>query len=368
MIQPLELFRATSEVRLLPPPPSSKSFALLGMGKLAPAHLLAGGTRMGNTWMGRAAKTLWLGPSDGDHPVPGVRSQACAERLLEFFAEVQEAGIERLEVVLSGGASSLVWLPRVGQEASSRAQAQALYQAGLSIQELNRRRAQLCQLKAGGAARWMRWLAPKLLARVQVVSDVEPFGLDVVGGGPFWGEGIPHVQVASNTSWLKRWIRQWPLPSDGRWGWKVTGKTLPGPQWVEQLNREIDRPRGVSTWFLWGGEALWKVPPGSGRGGRLSHLAAALVASRPEAWTSGRVSGLFFASDGVDGTSGLGGVDLLGHALGRMDLRALERALTRFDTGTFWRSHRAGLPAGPTGINLGDVVLVRVNPGPERFF
>src|SRR5690606_30988137 len=73
-----------------------------------------------------------------------------------------------------------------------------LYARPLTIQKLNEERSKLCALKGGGAARWLKRLAPQVRAHVQVLSDVYPYGAEVVGSGPFWDGNVPHRIVADN--------------------------------------------------------------------------------------------------------------------------------------------------------------------------
>ena len=108
--------------------------------------------------------------------------------------------VKTLDVYLSGGASSLAWIPaRVFLCVAVIRRLKILYRKPLDIRELNRERAKLCQLKQGGVrANSKIDFRPGLKIRVFYVSDVAPFGPEVLGGGPFLSRGISHQSLADN--------------------------------------------------------------------------------------------------------------------------------------------------------------------------
>jgi glycerate-2-kinase len=259
----------------------------------------------------RGGKTgLWIA---AEHPLPGEGSFRAGCELLEFFDSLRRFGAQRLTVFLSGGASSLIWLPKGGMSRQALLpQLQSLYGAGLDIRELNARRSQLCQLKGGGAARWLERLAPQVKTRVFVLSDVAPFDASVVGSGPFWNGKIPHTVLADNSTWVKALeseARQRKFPilhsSSGQLGsWQ---------SWVHSAIQKVtptlrERRSGL---FIFGGEPSVRLPAkrsGVRGGGRQSHLALA-IALRLRPWIlQGRVEILAMSSDGSDGNSGAAGV------------------------------------------------------------
>jgi glycerate-2-kinase len=70
-----------------------------------------------------------------------------------------------------------------------------------------------------------------------------------------------------------------------------------------------------------------------------------------------------FATDGVDGNSGAGGAIIdarfMARAERRLGARALDRSLSRFDTGALHRALGTAIAERPTGQNLADLhVLV----------
>src|SRR5690606_19608100 len=88
----------------------------------------------------------------GDHPIVGPRSLRCGELLLSHLRKMTEK--ERVLFIISGGTSALVDSPIPGMsESDFLKKNEQLYLAGLPIQELNRRRQEISQIKGGGLAR-----------------------------------------------------------------------------------------------------------------------------------------------------------------------------------------------------------------------
>jgi len=111
------------------------------------------------------------------------------------------------------------------------------------------------------------------------------------------------------------------------------------------------RPRAL----VGAGEATVKAKA-SGRGGRCSHLAAAVAKRMLKARSSRRWLFAAVATDGVDGGAGAG-------AWTDWEVvpceRELGEALESCDTGTLWEKAGTLAPRNPSGNNLRDVwVLV----------
>lgn len=307
----------------------------------------------------------------GEHPIPDRGSLRAGGELLEFLASLRRLDIRRLRVFLSGGASALAWVPPAGCELRTlQERLNRLYQAGLDIRAMNRERAKLCALKAGGAARWLERLSPGVQVRVEVISDVLPFEPAVVGSGPFWNGRVPHRVLADNRSLLKA-----IETSAKREGIQILvnrpGWLAPTERWCEeicsQIRRHADHP-SRELLFLYGGEPISAVRR-PGIGGRLSHLGAML------AWNLRDFSGerheiLGLASDGLDGRSESGGF-----LLGAESARKLQKRVATASGRRRWiaamkefnSASRDGLggigaliPSQPTGTNLQDVVALRI--------
>ena len=107
---------------------------------------------------------------------------------------------------------------------------------------------------------------------------------------------------------------------------------------------------------MWGGETSVHLPPKSGRGGRNQHFALAtaqLIAGHAEFVV------LAAGTDGTDGNSADAGAIVDGGTVARGTSEELDAAaaLANADSGTFLEASGDLLHTGPTGTNVGDVVL-----------
>lgn len=308
----------------------------------------------------------------GEHPLPGRGSFEAGARLLEFFDSLRPAGVRTLHVFLSGGASSLAWLkPSRLPEAELRAKLEDLYREPIDIAELNRRRSALCLLKNGGAGKWLKNLAPRSSCKVWLISDVAPYGPEVVGSGPFAGAG-PHVTLADNATWIDC-IRSVIEGARDESVLSARASCLEDwKSWRKDLVAEARAAlsRGRRGWILRGGEPMMQVRHSTldGRGGRMTHLAAALALDLERELERGDLEILCVASDGVDGTSGAAGAHLdraVGARLPRARART-RKALAEFDSASALSDLGALISVGErgaySGTNVQDAVLIRVRP------
>lgn len=306
-----------------------------------------------------------------EHPLPGTGSFLAGQRLLGFFDELRVREIRHLEIFLSGGASSLAWVrPADWNEEDLVRQLREWYAQPISIQELNRRRAKLCALKGGGAARCLHRLAPRVRARAWVISDVTPFGVETVGSGPFWDDQVSHRVLADNSTLVDALARHARAQ-----GWRIadssSGCLAPWEKWAGDLASLTRQAllRGDAALLLRGGEARVSLPAGADvrPGGRQTQVAAALAALLSEEIAIGRVELLCMSSDGVDGRSGAAGASIARRP--GEDPRQLAAKLRKLggEARAFTSARGLGrlgylVPQAPTGTNVQDVTLVRVRP------
>lgn len=302
--------------------------------------------------------TRWVA---GNHPLPGNGSFAAGQAILEFFDSMRRMEVRKLHVFLSGGASSLAWIKtsRISEQDLAH-RLEKLYSTSLSIRELNHRRSKLCALKAGGAARWAQKLAPGLKIRVNVISDVSPFGPEVVGSGPFWNGRIPHHVVADNAKWVSA-IAEEARKQGVNLLHKSSGNLGTWQQWVKRLESEIRKEK--EGLILFGGEPSVSLK-GKGQGGRQGQIAAQLLTQFHSDIAAGQLEILCASSDGSDGSSRSSGAWLtrkVASQLWRPSSRAiLKSAIASLNTAPALRRLGALLPPESTGTNVQDVVLIRI--------
>lgn len=311
-----------------------------------------------------------VGLGDAGHPLPDARSVRAAKACLDLVARPADGGT-RILILVSGGASALVCAPAPGVTlAAKRAVTRAMLTSGATIQDINVVRKHLSRIKGGGLA---RAAAPHDVLTL-VASDVIGGTASDVGSGP----SVPDAStVREARALLRRYASEHaslPLvPTFGGDGRRLDARIILSP---EHLARAMARELGgkvlppsqadvatvAATYAklaarLRPGQALVRaaepsieVPKRAGKGGRSSHLAALVARVLPPNVTFAAI-----ATDGVDGSS-----ETAGAIVQAMSGADLERAIARFDTGTFHRRAGTALPSKPTGHNLADLhVLVR---------
>jgi hydroxypyruvate reductase len=312
------------------------------------------------------------------HPDPDGRSVAAARRALDLVRES-----DFTLALISGGASSLLCLPREITLARYVRAIRALLLGGATVRDVNVVRRHLCAVKGGGLARVAAGPVRTLIA-----SDVIGGGPHDVGSGPTLPdpttcaqaravlrryaprfEGLPLRESLKPTSVAARRLKARIIARPEHFAHAVaeelrardfSTKTLePSVAPAADLAREyIARARTLRP-----GQALVRAAepslridvPRPGRGGRSTHLAALVGRELPEG-----VAFMAGASDGVDGVSGTAGAIVDASLAAYASPDAIARAIARFDTAPLLVSAGMALLIGPTGNNLGDVhVLVR---------
>jgi hydroxypyruvate reductase len=108
--------------------------------------------------------------------------------------------------------------------------------------------------------------------------------------------------------------------------------------------------------WVWGGESTVELPQNPGRGGRNQHLALAaakLLAGHPDLML------LAVGTDGTDGVTDDAGALVDSDTCARIALAELDAddCLRRADSGTALAASGDLIHTGPTGTNVGDLVL-----------
>lgn len=360
---------------------------------------VAGGTI--TTRDGHGAPVPGLEWWEASHPVPDTRGLAGAADALRVAHAAGER--EVVLVLLSGGASALWPCPPSGVSLSDlRLVTGQLLRAGATIRELNAVRKHLSRI-AGG---WLARAACPARVVTLAVSDVVGSPLDVIASGPT----VPDpTTFADALEVLERYEVQPPrpvlehlqagttgqvpgTPKEGdaaferasahviasvrgalqgaaaeaeRLGYRarIVGDDLEGE--ARDVAREIaallDDPElasgdGRPVALLLGGETTVTVR-GRGRGGRNQELALALALL-----IDGRddVVAASLGTDGSDGPTDAAGGMVDGGTVDRGARQALSAAdaLARNDSHPFLRATGDLIVTGPTGTNVGDVVLL----------
>jgi len=287
------------------------------------------------------------------HPVPDGRSLEAGQSLLRWISDLPRS-VEPL-FLISGGASSLIEVLQEGVtfQQLGKLNAEGLA-SGISIAELNARRSKLSRIKGGGVTR----LLGERPAKALFISDVPGDDPAVIGSGllgPADGfqDRIERTIVARLDNALE--------------GVCVAAEKL-GLDVRKAANRFDDDANRLAVRFthelhlnsaqvcVWGGESTIQLPPNPGRGGRNQHLALAaarLLAGQPQMML------LAAGTDGTDGVTEDAGALVDSETCARLALAELDAddCMRRADSGTALAASGDLVHTGPTGTNVGDLVI-----------
>ncbi|MHB8838771.1 MAG: glycerate kinase type-2 family protein [Gemmatimonadaceae bacterium] len=338
----------------------------------------------------------------GDHPLPGERSFAAAAALGALCDQVP--GGDRVFVLLSGGASSLIAAPVEGIASTDLiALCDTLLHSGLDIGRVNAIRKRFLRW---GAGRLAEQLAPARIELI-VLSDVIGDDLANIASGPCVPDASTAVDVrvllddtalADRTPrallrYLDEVMRGERLETpksdapaflfagvpavQGNGGVLDAGALrarVLGFEPVVIVNEPLvgeaalagERvaaaamalPRGGVA--LWGGETTVTMSPGKGTGGRCQEmmLAAAIALANAGRGASG-ITLLGAGTDGRDGPTDAAGAIVDSTTVARIMEAGMDPAVALHRHDSHEPLHRAGalLKTGLTGTNVGDVVI-----------
>lgn len=287
------------------------------------------------------------------HPVPDSRSLAAG---LELETRVRQLPADCWPVFLvSGGSSSLVELLHEGRTLDElRALNERGLASGWDIATLNAERARLSRLKRGGVARLLAGRSALAL----FLSDVPADDPDVIGSGLLGvdgsrADGIERVIVGN----IDAAVRGARAAAQARGlNLEPCADRFAGP--ADEVAAEfVAALRDTSAdGLVWGGESTVSLPARHGRGGRNTHLAlaAARLLGPGEPLTI-----LAAGSDGTDGPTSDAGAMIDAGTIERAELAGcdVERAWREFASGLALEMSGDLVHTGPTGTNVGDLVM-----------
>jgi len=348
----------------------------------------------------------------GDHPVPGPRSLAAAERLGEVVVRVPAS--DDALVLVSGGATSLIAGPVNGLPADEVRQLfTTLLASGADIELMNAVRKRVLRWGAGRLATALRANRVHCLIASDVIGNNPAF----IASGPCVPDELTardvlaRVAVAGLLPTLPATVREYisdvaagrgtetPKPGHARFATTSTEVILDRHQAVRGAEEAIrarslggitqeapltgdaaaagdfvastavakaQSPASGARCMIFSGETTVRLGPDAGRGGRCQELALAAARTLRDAGDAAR--GIAILAAGTDGRDGP--TDAAGAIVDDSTWAALERA--GVDPGAALRTHDAFptleavgalLRTGPTGTNVNDLALVYLPPG-----
>jgi glycerate 2-kinase len=285
------------------------------------------------------------------HPVPDVSSLVAGAELASRVAALRPDVFPLF--LVSGGSSSLVEDLAHGVSLGDlRTLNERGLAAGWDIATLNAERAKLSRLKAGGVSR----LLGSRRAQALFISDVPRDDPDVIGSGLLGRSGVDSIErhVIANVDGAVRAAEQAAythgLECHARKERFDGDAAVVAEEFLAAL-------RATSAdGLVWGGESTVTLPEVHGRGGRNTHLALTIA----RALLPGeRLLVLAAGTDGTDGPTQDAGAIVDAHTVERATISGcdVERAWREFDSGVALEAAEDLVHTGPTGTNVGDILI-----------
>jgi hydroxypyruvate reductase len=380
---------------------------VLGLGKASVAmgravvEILDGAAVTGVLVTNAAEPVGSLEVIEGSHPMPDHRSERAGRRVLDH---ARGAGARDLAVVLvSGGGSALLAVPAAGLDLEDLRQTnEILLRSGAAITEVNTVRKHLSAVKGGRLA---EALADAAAVITLVISDVIENPLDGIASGPTVpdpttyaealgildsysvGDQVPDAVTAHLRAGANGDVPETPfggpiferqvvaIVADAGSAAEAAAEAAAAEGFAARVvttglqgeAREVARrlvtdanTLDVGELLVYAGETTVTVT-GDGRGGRNQELALAAsleLAGRED------VIILSIGTDGIDGMTPAAGGFGDGTAVERGRSAGLDAAghLARNDSHSILAAIGDTVVSGPTGTNVGDLVLV-ARPG-----
>ena len=314
------------------------------------------------------------------HPQLDARSLVAGQVLVEFVEALPPT--TRLLWLISGGASSLVEVPAPGITLAELQRVNGwLLGSGLGIATINAVRRRMSSIKGGGLAE----IAAPRTGLALMISDVPGDDPTVIGSGLLHRRrgrsSLPRSLPADVADLLARCPDRARIVTP-----RMPARIVASNRHAKAAARERARGQGCravragrgefageavalgrsfarriataapGTMWIWGGESTVTLPESAGRGGRNQQLA--LAAAVAMAGKTG-LTLLAAGTDGIDGASDDAGAIVDDRTCARGAEAGLDalQFLSRADSGTYLEECGDLLHTGPTGTNVGDLVL-----------
>lgn len=323
----------------------SSSFEVLALGELIDqsplAHRLKGKfalTKYGHTVAGDFKQ--W----EGDHPLVSEKN---IKNSYEFVEQLNKIGQnDSIIFLLSGGTSSLLEIPREDLDFQQlQTEHQRLLDSGLNINEMNRQRMLLSQVKAGGL---LNFINTENILQL-ITCDIPDEELAYVGSGPLIG---PH-------KWAKSIMTQsasvllTKLCGDNPQRVNLGVFDGPLPELTEQLE-SIEFKAG--RFYIGGGEATINITRKvDGLGGRNTHFVLAMAKRLYSDPKNHDVKICSIGTDGSDGPTDAAGAYIDFNLFGKLNAAS---SLENFDSYHYFKKLGTLIKTGPTKTNVMDIRMI----------
>lgn len=321
---------------------------------------------------------------ESGHPIPTNDSVRSGKQILDFL---KAATADTIVFLISGGSSAIITVPESPMTlAEMQVLTKQLLASGAPIQEINTIRKHLDQVKGGGL---LNSLSPGKKIVTLVLSDVVGDDLSVIGSGPtYWDNST----VADAENILKKYTLTIPttfhetlkqsdpifkncqhfLIGNGKiaidaaaqkatkigFDVKILSYTQQGEaKDVGQQLATLAHNLKPKTCLLIGGETTVTLHPSHGKGGRNQELvlSAGIATQHLD-----HLLYYAFGTDGIDGPTDAAGAFFDKKILNQASHLGLDPStyLARHDSYTFFQKTGGLIKTGPSGTNVGDVIMI----------
>ncbi len=345
-------------------------------------------------------KTKKIKTIKAGHPLPDINGVRGVKKMLDLKEKFKIGKKDLVICLISGGASAMISMPRVGITLSDNQKTTKLFlESGADINEVNTIRKHLSLVKGGQLAEFFK---PAQVVSI-IISDVVGNSPAVIGSGPTVNDPTTFkdafaiaekydlfAKLPSKVSELLRRgakgkERETPKNLTNAQNFIIGKNSLameamahcaknyglnPLIVSAEMIGRSIDAANIIAqdilkgeykkfSCLLYGGETTPVLPENYGKGGRNQHLAAemavALKDNAPKDWVFASL-----ASDGRDFLKGIAGAIVDGSTLRRAEAKDLDykKYIENYDTATMFKKIGQSLiKTDETGTNVGDLVV-----------
>lgn len=279
---------------------------------------------------------------EGDHPLISKKN---IENSIEFVKELEKVGPDDSIIFLtSGGTSSLLEIPREGLTFEQlQNEHKRMLDSGININEMNRQRKLLSQVKDGGL---LNFINTDNIVQL-ITCDIPNEELSDVGSGPLIGtdRGAFSLMTQSASVLLQK------LCADSQ---RINLGVFDGH--LSELFEELDKINfEQGKFYIGGGEATITVEKSDGIGGRNTHFVLGL-AQRLYSDPSNR--DLKICSIGTDGSDGP--TDAAGAYIDYNLFKEVEAQsyMENFDSYHYFEKLGTLIKTGPTKTNVMDIRMI----------
>jgi hydroxypyruvate reductase len=281
---------------------------------------------------------------EGTHPVVTKQNILQTKKFISYLKNIQEN--DTVLFMLSGGASALLELPikKLSFE-QLEIKHRALLSSGLNINEMNKQRKALSQVKDGGLLNFI-----KSNNIIQLITcDIPNEKLSDVSSGPL----LPDPPSARVRTFMVQGASQLLEYLEQEKGFKNLG--IYDCLMDDLIQKEINLLPRSGEVTVSGGEGTLVIPKDPGKGGRNTHYVLELATKIYKNQENLDIHILSLGTDGTDGPTDAAGAYINFELYSSLNS---ERYLKEFDSYTYFEKLGTLIKTGPTKTNVMDIRIM----------